>query len=62
MTRMWGVFQAGWREAWGADADHLKTPDVIAPFVAAGYSFFTVDPGDHVDNHAETDPLPVLVR
>jgi hypothetical protein len=57
---MWGVFQAGWCEAWGADADHLKTPDVIAPFVAAGYSFFTVDPGDHVDNDAHTDPLPTL--
>jgi hypothetical protein len=57
---MWGVFQAGWREAWGADADHLKTPDVIAPFVTAGYSFFTVDPGDHVDNQAETDPIPAL--
>jgi hypothetical protein len=57
---MWGVFQAGWCEVWGADADHLKTPDVIAPFVAAGYSFFTVDPGDHVDNDAHTDPLPLL--
>jgi hypothetical protein len=57
---MWGAFQAGWCEAWGADADHLKTPDVIAPFVAAGYSFFTVDPGDHVDNDAHTDPLPML--
>lgn len=57
---LWGVFQAGWREAWGADADHLKTPEVTAPFVAAGYSFYTVDPGDHVDNQAETDPLPVL--
>jgi hypothetical protein len=57
---MWGVFQAGWCEVWGADADHLKTPDVIPPFVAAGYSFYTVDPGDHVDNDAHTDPLPVL--
>jgi hypothetical protein len=57
---MWGVFQAGWREAWGADADHLKTPDAIAPFVAAGYSFFTVDPGDYVDPQADTDPFPVL--
>ena len=57
---LWGVFQAGWGDPWGADADHLKTPDVTAPFVAAGYSFFTVDPGDHVDNQAETDALPVL--
>ncbi len=57
---LWGVFQAGWRDPWGADADHLKTPDVVTPFVRAGYSFFTVDPGDHVDNQAETDPLAVL--
>ncbi len=57
---MWGVFQAGWCETWGADADHLKTQDVIAPFVAAGYSFFTVDPGDHVDNEAHTDPMLFL--
>lgn len=21
---MWGVFQEGWREPWGADADHIK--------------------------------------
>ena len=51
---MWGVFQVGWREDWGADADHLKIPAVVDPFVAAGYSFFTIDPGDHVDNEAET--------
>ncbi|NDJ75566.1 MAG: hypothetical protein GYB65_04840, partial [Chloroflexi bacterium] len=52
---MWGVFEVGWREPWGADADHLKTPDVIAPFVEAGYSFFTIDPSEHVDNAAQTD-------
>jgi hypothetical protein len=52
---MWGVFQAGWREAWGADADHLKTLQALAAFVVAGYSFYTVDPSDYVDNDAETD-------
>jgi tagaturonate epimerase len=52
---MWGVFEVGWRAPWGADADHLKTPDVIAPFVQAGYSFFTIDPSDYVDNAAQTD-------
>jgi tagaturonate epimerase len=57
---MWGAFQAGWREVWGADADHLKTLDAVAPFVAAGYSFFTVDPSDHVDNAAQTDPVETL--
>jgi hypothetical protein len=57
---MWGVFQEGWREPWGADADHLKTEADVDLCVAAGYSFFTVDPGDHVDNEAHTAPLEVL--
>jgi hypothetical protein len=52
----WGLFQEGWREPWGADADHLKTPAVVDGFVAAGYTFFTIDPGDHVDNEAHTAP------
>ncbi|MGC9349808.1 MAG: tagaturonate epimerase family protein [Anaerolineae bacterium] len=57
---MWGVFQAGWRGAWGADADHLKTPDDVAPFVIAGYTFYTIDPGDHVDDEAHTAPDAAL--
>jgi hypothetical protein len=57
---MWGVFQEGWREPWGADADHLKTVEDIDLCVAAGYTFFTVDPGDHVDNEAHTAALPAL--
>jgi len=57
---MWGVFQEGWREPWGADADHLKTTQDIDLCVAAGYTFFTIDPGDHVDNTAHTAPLELL--
>ncbi len=51
---MWGVFQEGWHQPWGADADHLKTTSDVDLCVAAGYTFFTVDPGDHVDNEAHT--------
>jgi hypothetical protein len=51
---MWGAFQEGWREPWGADADHLKTTLDVDLCVAAGYTFYTVDPGDHVDNEAHT--------
>lgn len=47
---MWGAFQEGWREPWGADADHLKTTADIDLCVASGYSFYTIDPGDHVRN------------
>lgn len=57
---MWGVFECGWREPWGADADHVKEVDDLEPFVAAGYTFFTIDPSDHVDNEADAATLPVL--
>lgn len=51
-----GAFQAGWRGGLGADADHLKQPKEIDRCVAAGFTFFTIDPGDHVDGAADTDP------
>ena len=54
------VDSAHWEAPWGADADHLKTTDDIPPFVEAGYTFFTVDPGEHVDNAADADPFGVL--
>lgn len=54
------VDAAKWDSAWGADADHLKTVDDIPPFIDAGYTFFTVDPGEHVDNAADTDSIDVL--
>jgi tagaturonate epimerase len=49
----WGAFAEGWQEGFGADADHLKTAEDIDACVAAGYSFFTFDPGEYVDDKAE---------
>jgi hypothetical protein len=49
----WGIFAEGWREGIGADADHLKNTADIDACVAAGYTFFTIDPGDYVDNRAD---------
>jgi len=57
---MWGVFQEGWRDPWGADADHVKEVADLAPFVAAGYTFYTIDPSDYVDNDAQTDGIKTL--
>lgn len=54
------VEAAGWDAPWGADADHLKTVDDLPPFVSAGYTLFTIDPGEHVDNAASGYSLPVL--
>jgi hypothetical protein len=56
----WGVFQEGWREGFGADADHLKTLDDVDLCVAAGFTFYTVDPGDHVDNAADAEDPATL--
>jgi hypothetical protein len=57
---MWGIFQEGWRDGWGADADHLKTTADIDLCAAAGYTLYTIDPGEHVDNNAHTDSPHVL--
>lgn len=54
------VAAAKWDAPWGADADHLKTVDDFSPFIDAGYTFFTVDPGEHVDNGADTDSVEML--
>ncbi len=51
----WGTFQEGWQAGVGADADHLKTPADIDACAAAGFTFFTIDPGEHVDGAADTD-------
>jgi hypothetical protein len=56
------VDAAKWDSPWGADADHLKSVDDILPFVDAGYTFFTVDPGEHVDNMTDTDSVNVLKK
>jgi tagaturonate epimerase len=56
------VETAQWDSPWGADADHLKTLEDIHPFVEAGYTFFTVDPGEYVDNLADTDSPKILKR
>ena len=55
-----GAFEAGWRKAVGADADHLKVPADIDACVAAGYSFYTIDPGAHVDSEADTASFDVI--
>jgi len=50
----YGVFQEGWRDGFGADADHLKTVADIDACLEAGVTFFTVEPGEYVDNEAAT--------
>lgn len=48
-----GAFAEGWRGDLGADADHLKAFEDVDACVSAGYSLFTFDLGEHVDDRAE---------
>jgi hypothetical protein len=59
---MWGVFAEGWRSGFAADADHLKSTEDIDRCIAAGYTFYTFDPGEHVDNTADALPVAALYQ
>ncbi|MBM4078273.1 MAG: hypothetical protein FJ278_01140, partial [Planctomycetes bacterium] len=58
----YGVLQEGWREGFGSDADHLKTAEDVDVTVAAGFTMFTIDPGAHVDNAADSDSSGALAQ
>ncbi|MEX2500889.1 MAG: tagaturonate epimerase family protein, partial [Trueperaceae bacterium] len=58
-----GTFEAGWTAGVGADADHLKTEEDVRTTLAAGFTFFTFDPGDHVDDDAaEADAATIATK
>ena len=53
----WAVFQEGYRDGFAADADHLKTLEDIDRTFKAGFTMYTLDPSDYVDDLAGTyDP------
>ncbi|MDF2441641.1 MAG: tagaturonate epimerase, partial [Abditibacteriota bacterium] len=58
----WGAFQENFRAAWGADADHLKTEADVRRLAATGFTFFTIDPSEHVDVQADALQLDELER
>ena len=49
----WGALETNFQHAWGADADHLKTPADVQKMVEAGFTFFTIDPSEFVDDNAQ---------
>ncbi len=48
-----GMLLAGYEGRTGADADHLKTEEDVDRTVEAGFTFFTIDPSEHVDEQAD---------
>lgn len=55
-----GMRDSGWDGETGADADHLKTNEDVDRTAAVGFTFFTIDPSDHVDAHADDYDEAVL--
>ena len=46
----YAVFQEGYRQGFGADGDHLKSPDEIKMALDSGYTMITLDCSEHIDN------------
>lgn len=51
---VWAIFQEGYHDGFGADADHLKTKEDIDLLIKNGFTMFTFDPGEYVHNEADT--------
>ena len=51
-----GAFQEGFRDGFGSDADHLKSIEDADRCAAAGFTLYTVDSGDHVDDDDRDKP------
>lgn len=51
---IWGCFETGYEEPFGADADHVKEIDDIQKAIDAGYTMFTIDPSDQVPENAQS--------
>ena len=47
------IKRAGFKDPWGADADHLKTLEDVRRTAEAGFVFFTIDPSDYVDRKSD---------
>jgi hypothetical protein len=47
------VEQEGWVQPWGADADHLQNREDVFRMANVGYTFYTIDPSNYVNNTAD---------
>ncbi len=59
---VWAVFQEGYKNGFGSDADHLKTTDDIDLMINAGFTMLTFDPSEYVINEADSLEIPELEK
>lgn len=48
------VFKSGYKRGFGADGDHLKTPQEVQYALSCGYSMITLDCSEHIRNDVNT--------
>jgi hypothetical protein len=56
----WAVFQEGYRGGFAADADHVKNENDIDKTFEAGFTMYTIDPSDYVDNETHKYDMNTL--
>ncbi|MCL2042868.1 MAG: tagaturonate epimerase family protein [Treponema sp.] len=54
------VFREGFRKSWGADGDHLKTPEDIAYALGLGFTMITLDCSEHIKSDVTKENAPAL--
>ncbi len=59
---VWAVFQEGYKDGFGSDADHLKTKEDIDLMINAGFTMFTFDPSEFVINEADSLEISELEK
>jgi len=59
---VFGVFEVGFDKGFGSDADHLKTLADVDVTAKAGFTSFTIDPSDHVDDTVDEASPTDLAR
>jgi tagaturonate epimerase len=48
---IWGCFEVGYEGKFGADADHVKDLTNLQKAIDCGFTFYTIDPSDHIENN-----------
>jgi len=48
---IWGCFEEGYEGPFGADADHVKDLENLQKAIDCGFTFYTLDPSDHIDEN-----------
>jgi hypothetical protein len=63
---VWGVFQEGYRDGYGADGDHLKTVAEVQSALDDGFTMITLDCSEHIQqlgsaSEAEVEKLYLAI-